>query len=113
MQGIATRIPDPMQLQNSWVAGGGGRGGGRGGANAAVTVEVTLPSGQRIAGPLVRYDDFIVVLTMPDGTPRSFARSGDVPKVEVKDPRDAHRNLLPTYTDKDMHDVTAFLVTLK
>jgi hypothetical protein len=43
----------------------------------------------------------------------SFARNGDLPKVEVKDPREGHRKLLPTYTDKDMHDVTAFLVTLK
>jgi cytochrome c oxidase cbb3-type subunit III len=78
-----------------------------------VTVAVTLSDGQRFEGPLVRYDDFIVILTMPDGTQRSFARNGDLPRVEVKDPRDGHRKLLPTYTDKDMHDVTAFLVTLK
>ena len=111
LRGIATRIPDPMQLQNTWVAGGGGRGGRGGGS--PVTVAVTLPDGQRFEGPLVRYDNFIVILTMPDGTQRSFARNGDLPKVEVKDPRDGHRKLLPTYTDKDMHDVTAFLVTLK
>jgi cytochrome c oxidase cbb3-type subunit 3 len=111
LQGIATRIPDPMQLQNTWVAGGGGRGGRGGGS--PVTVVVTLPDSQRFEGPLVRYDDFIVILTMPDGTQRSFARNGDLPKVEVKDPRDGHRKLLPTYTDKDLHDVTAFLVTLK
>jgi cytochrome c oxidase cbb3-type subunit 3 len=36
-----------------------------------------------------------------------------VPGVEIKDPRDAHRSLLPAYTDKDIHDVTAYLVTLK
>ena len=79
----------------------------------SVTVAVTLPDGQRFEGPLVRYDDFIVILTMPDGTQRSFARNGDLPKVEVKDPREGHRKLLPTYTDKDMHDVTAYLATLK
>jgi len=112
MQGIATRIPEPMQLQNTWVGGGGGRGGGRGGASRA-TVTVTPPNGPRVEGTLVRYDDFIVVLTTADGIERSFARDGDVPKVEVKDPRAAHLNLLSTYTDKDMHDVTAFLVTLK
>ena len=111
LQGIATRIPDPMQLQNTWVAGGGGRGG-RGGSSP-VAVAVTLPDGQRFEGPLVRYDDFIVILRMPDGTQRSFARNGDVPRVDIKDPREGHRKLLPTYTDKDMHDVTAFLVTLK
>ena len=111
LQGIATRIPDPMQLQNTWVAGGGGRGG-RGGSSPGA-VAVTLPDGQRFEGPLVRYDDFIVILRMPDGTQRSFARNGDVPRVDIKDPREGHRKLLPTYTDKDMHDVTAFLVTLK
>ncbi len=114
LRGIASRIPDPMQLQNAWVAGGavGPRGGGRGGA-PRVTAIVTLANGERIEGPLVRIDDFIVALTMPDGTQRSFARSGAVPKVEVNDARQAHWKLLPTYTDKDMHNVTAYLVTLK
>ena len=27
MQGIATRVADPVELQNFWVVGGGGRGG--------------------------------------------------------------------------------------
>ena len=34
-------------------------------------------------------------------------------RVEVKNPRQPHLDLLRTYTDKDMHDVTAYLVTLK
>jgi len=117
MQGIATRIPDPMTLQNYWVAGGavggrGGRGAG-GGAAPVVTATVTETSGQTTDGRLVRLDDFYVVVALADGTSRSFRRDGDVPKVEVKDPRAAHRKLLPTYVDKDIHDVTAYLVTLK
>jgi cytochrome c oxidase cbb3-type subunit 3 len=36
-----------------------------------------------------------------------------VPRVEVRDPYDGHRTLLPVYTDRDIHDVTAYLVTLK
>jgi cytochrome c oxidase cbb3-type subunit 3 len=44
---------------------------------------------------------------------RTFRRDGDVPKVEVRDPMKPHRDLLAVYTDKDMHDVTAYLVTLK
>jgi cytochrome c oxidase cbb3-type subunit 3 len=112
MQGIATRVPDPMALQNLWV--GGGRAGGRGGAApSAVTATVTDASGQKTEGRLVRLDDFYVVVALADGTSRSFRRDGDVPKVEVKDPREAHRKLLPTYADKDIHDVTAYLVTLK
>ena len=74
---------------------------------------VTEASGQKAQGRLVRLDDFMVVLVQEDGTPRSFRRDGDLPKVEVRDPREAHRKLLPTYADKDIHDVTAYLVTLK
>ena len=135
LQGIATRIPDPKALQNVWVSGGavGGRGGlstgagqtGRGAAAQppggrgpapnprAVTVTVTLPSGEHVAGRLVRIDDFFVSLMEADGTIRSFTRTGARPRVEVKDPLEPHRALLSVYTDKDMHDVTAFLATLK
>ena len=50
---------------------------------------------------------------MPDATVRTFRRDGDVPKVEVHDPMKAHRDLLSVYTDQNMHDVTAYLATLK
>ena len=52
-------------------------------------------------------------LTLADGTIRSFTRQGAHPRVEVRDPLEPHRVLLTVYTDKDMHDVTAFLATLK
>jgi cytochrome c oxidase cbb3-type subunit III len=122
LQGIGMRYADPVQLQNSWVAGGGGRGGrGRGaaapGGGAArgreLTVTVTQASGQKVEGRLDRLDDFLVVLTPADGVQRSFRRDGDVPKVELHDPLAGHKQLLPVYTDKDIHDVTAYLVTLK
>ena len=112
MQGIATRVSDPMALQNHWVGGGGGRG--RGGAPPTpVTAIVVDASGQKTEGRLIRLDDFSVVVSLADGTSRSFRRDGDVPKIEVRDPREAHRKLLPNYADKDIHDVTAYLVTLK
>jgi cytochrome c oxidase cbb3-type subunit 3 len=120
MSGIASRISDPMTLQTYWVAGGGGGGGRRGrGAPAPgpdprpVTATITLPSGEKFEGPIVRYDDFVVAIRMPDGLTKSFRRAGDVPKVQINDPRDAHRKLWPVLADKDMHDVTAYLVTLK
>jgi cytochrome c oxidase cbb3-type subunit 3 len=120
LQGIGSRNTNPTQLQNAWLGGqagggggGGGRGGGRGGPSNPVTVTVSPASGPKVEGTLGRIDDFLVVVTLADGTSRSFRRDGDVPKVEVHDPRDAHRKLLPTYTDSDIHDVTAYLVTLK
>ena len=113
MQGIATRVGEPMALQNYWVGGGGGRGGRGGGAPSVVTAAVTDASGQKTEGRLIRLDDFYVVVGLADGTSRSFRRDGDVPKIEVRDPREAHRKLWPTYADKDIHNVTAYLVTLK
>jgi cytochrome c oxidase cbb3-type subunit 3 len=118
MQGVASRYSDPVQLQNAWVSGGGGGRGGRGRGAAGpnrreVKVTVTTSAGQKVEGRLDRIDDFIVTLTPADGVPRSFTRSGDSPKVEINDPLEGHRKLLPVYTDKDIHDVTAYLVTLK
>ena len=126
LAGIGARDLAPAALQNLWIAGGRGGGGGRGGRGAApaapappmttrreTTVVVTLPTGQKYEGRLERIDDFMVTLTQKDGTPRSFRRNGDVPKVEVRDPLEAHRNLLPIYTDKDIHDVTAYLAGVK
>ena len=121
LQGIGGTVTDPVQLQNLWV-GGGGRGGGRGRGSRAgggapdrrqVTVAVTQPDGRTVEGRLDRIDDFIVILTTADGVQRSFGRSGDVPTVEVRDPLERHRRLLGEYTDRDIHNVTAYLVTLK
>jgi cytochrome c oxidase cbb3-type subunit 3 len=112
LKGIGSRIPDPKALQNRWVAGGGGRRGGDSGAHPA-TVTVTQPSGERVDGRLVRVDDFLVTIALADGTVHTFRRQGDSPKVDVHDPLKAHRDMLSVYSDKDMHDITAYLVTLK
>ena len=116
LQGIASRISSPMQLQNLWVTGGGGRGrGGAGGGPVSrpVTGTVTQPNGSKLEGRLVRIDDFVVVLSTDSGLPRTIRRFGDNPRVVVNDPLEPHRKLLTAYTDKDIHDVTAYLVTLK
>ncbi len=119
LKGIASRITDPKTLQNQWVSGGGGGRGGRGGGGdeptgrKPTTVTVTMPSGQKVEGKLDRLDDFTVLLTAADGTSRTIRRDGDVPKVEVHDPLEGHKKLMPQYKDKDIHDVTAYLVTLK
>jgi len=110
LRGIGSRFASPAQLQNLWVAGGAG---GRGSGTTPITAIVTLRGGQKIEGRVLRSDDFIIALAMADGTSRSFRRDGDVPKVEISNPRAGHIKLLPGYTDKDIHDVTAYLVTLK
>jgi cytochrome c oxidase cbb3-type subunit III len=116
LKGIAGRVADPRQLQNLWVSGDGGGRGGRGAGDETerpVMVTVTPASGARVEGRLVRIDDFIVVLMQEDGTRRTFLRKGNEPQVDVRDPSEAHRALVPTLADKDMHNVTAYLWSLR
>jgi cytochrome c oxidase cbb3-type subunit 3 len=77
------------------------------------TATVTLADGTKYAGDVVAISDFILTLTDKDGVRRTFTREGDVPKVVVTDPLQAHIELLLKLTDKTMHDLTAYLVTLK
>jgi len=117
LKGLATKIDDPRALQQFWLMPSGGRGG-RGGGGAALTVSpatvtVTLPSGQKLDGRLERIDDFLVTLVGADGLSRTIRRDGDTPKVEIHDPLEPHEKLLGAYTDKDIHNLTAYLVTLK
>jgi cytochrome c oxidase cbb3-type subunit III len=112
LAGIASRISDPKQLQQTWLMPGGGRGPGASRATP-VTVTVTPTSGKPVSGRLIRIDDFFVSLVDSEDLPRTFTRNGDVPKVELTDPAKGHRDLLSKYTDDDIHNVTAYLVTIK
>jgi cytochrome c oxidase cbb3-type subunit 3 len=115
LQGIASRIADPTQLQNLWVAGETQepRDPFRPVTDHDVIVIVTPPAGAPIEGRLEHVDDFSVSLLQRDGRRRSFRRAGEVPKVDIRDPLAGHKQLLQTYTDADIHNVTAYLVTLK
>jgi len=84
----------------------------REGRDAVRKVNVTLPSGQTLAGALKRLDDFNVSLYDDSGEYHSIPRTPGT-KVDVEDPLAAHRELLNRYTDSDMHNLTAYLATLK
>jgi len=80
----------------------------------AIKVTVTLPSGESASGGLVRLTDFDVILyDAAAGRVRSFLRNGDVPKVVVTDPLQAHVDHLTKWTDSEMHNMTAYLASLK
>jgi mono/diheme cytochrome c family protein len=90
--------------------------GGRGAPPAVpVQVKVTLAPDQVISGTLVSVDDFFVRLIDADGTRRTIERpiGSDTPAVEITDPLEAHRQLMLQYTDDIMHNLVAYLVTLK
>jgi cytochrome c oxidase cbb3-type subunit 3 len=76
-------------------------------------VTVTEPSGEQMSGTLMYLTDFIVTLKDAAGIQHTFARNGDVPTVVVVDPLQYHLDHMRRLTDKDMHDLTAYLVTLK
>ena len=61
----------------------------------------------------MRIDEFAVSIVESDGTTRSFRRDREVPIVDIRDPLQQHRALLRIYSDKDIHDVTAYLVSLR
>jgi cytochrome c oxidase cbb3-type subunit III len=74
-------------------------------------VTVTLASGQTISGTLAYLDEFTVALTDSSGVYRSW-RTRDV-KYKVDAPVNAHSELLSKYTDDDIHNLMAFLQTLR
>jgi mono/diheme cytochrome c family protein len=77
------------------------------------SVVVTLPDGRKLSGTLMWLTDFNVTLTDAAGIVRTVARHGDTPSVVVTDPLQYHLDHMRTLTDKAMHDLTAYLVTLK
>ena len=121
LKGIGSRYDGPglQALIAFGTVGGGGRGGGRGRGEAAGVsrtarrATVTLPSGETFSGVLVRLTDFDVTIRDDAGRPRSWLRSGSTPKVQVTDPLQGHIDLLPKYTDADIHNLAAYLATLK
>jgi mono/diheme cytochrome c family protein len=76
-----------------------------------VAVTVTLPDGQVVSGSLKLQDDFNISIVDKSGGVSSWPV--DKVKFEIKDPLEGHRKLLAIYTDSDMHNVLAYLVTLK
>jgi len=104
LKGVATRFEEPINLQQGWLMPS---------SSSDSQVTVSFADGSRVAGTLVRIDEFLVTVKLADGSQRTITRNGDVPTVEVEDPLSAHRALLSRYRDSDIHDVTAYLVTLK
>lgn len=75
------------------------------------TATVTLPSGEQVKGEVKHADDFVIALIDTSGWYRSFRR--DQVKVELQHPLAAHRDLLEKLTQADVHNVFAYLETLK
>lgn len=118
LAGIGARL-EPVDIQQRFLFPATGRGGGGRGRGApagppptAVRVTVTPAGAAAVSGVLVQMDDFYVTLRDADGGIRTIRRGSGV-KVEKTDPLAFHNDLLDRITDKNMHDVVAYLETLK
>lgn len=74
-------------------------------------VTVTLPSGKKISGILAYQDEFTVALTDADGVYHSWPANRIQFKIDA--PVEAHVDLFPKYTDDDIHNLMAYLQTLR
>jgi mono/diheme cytochrome c family protein len=115
LKAIGSRIDDAKLLQQTWLMPGSG------GARAAtlglkvppVTVDITTADGKKLGGRLERVDDFLVSWFDSNNVRHTLSRDGDTPKVVINEPLAPHKALLRTYRDEDIHNLTAYLVTVK
>ena len=66
-----------------------------------------------MTGIALRATDFDVTLRLDDGSTQTWTRENGIPKVERHDPLQAHVDIMTKLKDADMHNLTAYLATLK
>jgi cytochrome c oxidase cbb3-type subunit 3 len=109
LAGVATRLRGLALLQRMlYPSGRGGRGAP---PPKPAGVTVTLPTGQTIAGKLAYRDEFTIAITDASGAYRSWPANRV--RFAVDDPLEAHFAQLGKYTNDDLHNVLAYLQTLK
>src|SRR5262249_8461535 len=106
LAGIASRLRGLALMQRMLNPGAN-----RGQKPNPATVTVTVRTGETIKGRLAYRDEFTIALIDPSGWYRSWPTSAV--RFSVDDPLDAHRALLAKFTDADMHDVLAYLQSLR
>jgi mono/diheme cytochrome c family protein len=122
LKGIGAQY-DPTTLQGRIVMPRGGRrrpapGAGRDAPPflepTAVKATVRTAAGETFTGPLILVTDFDVMIYDPASQQaRTWLRTDGVPTVTLTDPLQAHVDMLRHWNDTDIHNLTAFLASLK
>ena len=99
---IAAKYPEGASLQSRFIWPH---------SREPVAATVKTSSGETIAGTITKLDDFDVSLRDANGQTHEWPR--DQVQVKLEDKLAGHRALLPVYTDADLHNITAYLLTLK
>ena len=108
LAGVAMRLQGLTLLQRMLYPSVAGRGSS---GRAPQTVTVTLSSGQAITGRLAYRDEFMIAVTDAAGWYRSWPASQV--RFTLDDPLQAHVEQLGKYSDDDIHNVLAYLQTLR
>ena len=104
---IGSSFRSPEQLQRGWIWPTRPRDG-----LLAITANVKTPVGSTIAGNVAQVSDFRVTIIDRAGQTHVIDQKPGV-GVQINDPLAAHEELITTLTNDDMHNVTAYLETLK
>lgn len=104
---IAARFRSPEQLQRGWVWPSRSKD-----PALAVTATVRLPNGSTVAGRVTEVSDFRITLVDDKGRTHAIDRTPGV-QVDMHDPLAAHQTMIMSLTNSDLHDVTAWLETLR
>ncbi len=70
-----------------------------------------MANGQEVSGTLAYRDEFTVAIRDANNIYRSWP--ADKVKIAADNPVQAHVDLFPKYTDDDIHNLMAYLQTLK
>ena len=108
---IASKYADPKALQNAMVLSRDAAWSPRTGKD--VTATVTYQDGRTLKGYLSSVSDFKVVIRDDTGSETVIPRVDGEPRVALTDRLQHHLDLLAKYSDNDIHNLTAYLVTLK
>ena len=79
--------------------------------NVKSKVTVTTATGTTLTGTLAYRDEFTIGMVDDAGAYHSWPT--EIVKFKVDSPTDAHVELLRTYTDDDIHNLMAYLQTLR
>jgi cytochrome c oxidase cbb3-type subunit 3 len=104
LAGVATRYEGLALIQRMLYPSGRP-------APARPLATVIVASGQTFVGPLGSEDEFSIVVLDPSGARQTYEKSAV--KFKINDPMSAHFDQLGKYADADMHNVFAYLETLK
>ncbi len=103
---IASKFRSPDQLQRGWIWPTRP-------ADHSLDITATVTAdGATLSGRVTQVSDFRITLADSNDQPHVIERKDGV-SVQIDDPLAPHQAMIMTLRDEDMHNVTAYLETLK